>query len=152
MLQSDEQKKPDPGVLPARRSKPASLAGFPGSQTVYAGLMVFVIWTFLHMAIGSAIIPSPWQTAAHFIAIFPGTLARHLLVSLWRILTALFCSLLLGGAAGLWIGLSGRADRWITPYAVFELTPTTVFGLPGIAGTDGGEGAAGSFTPTRWRF
>jgi hypothetical protein len=38
------------------------------------------------------------------------------------------------------------------PYAVFELTPTTVFGLPGIAGTEEGEGVAGSFTPTRWRF
>ena len=38
------------------------------------------------------------------------------------------------------------------PYAVFELTPTTVVGLPGIAGTEEGEGAAGSFSPTRWRF
>ncbi len=38
------------------------------------------------------------------------------------------------------------------PYAVFELTPTTVFGLPGIAGTEEGEGTAGSFSPTRWRF
>jgi nitroimidazol reductase NimA-like FMN-containing flavoprotein (pyridoxamine 5'-phosphate oxidase superfamily) len=38
------------------------------------------------------------------------------------------------------------------PYAVFELKATTVFGLPGIAGTDGGEGSKGSFTPTRWRF
>jgi hypothetical protein len=38
------------------------------------------------------------------------------------------------------------------PYAVFQLTPTTVFGLPGIAGTEGGEGVAGSFSPTRWRF
>ena len=38
------------------------------------------------------------------------------------------------------------------PYAVFKLTPTTVFGLPGIAGTEEGEGAAGSFSPTRWRF
>ena len=38
------------------------------------------------------------------------------------------------------------------PYAVYELTPTTVFGLPGIAGTEEGVGKAGSFTPTRWRF
>ena len=30
------------------------------------------------------------------------------------------------------------------PHAVFELTPTTVVGLPGIAGTEEGEGAAGS--------
>jgi hypothetical protein len=40
------------------------------------------------------------------------------------------------------------------PYAVFELTPTTVFGLPGVAGTDEGspEGSEGTITPTRWRF
>jgi hypothetical protein len=37
-------------------------------------------------------------------------------------------------------------------YAVFELTPTTVLGLPGIPGTEEGEGAAGSFSLTRWRF
>jgi hypothetical protein len=37
-------------------------------------------------------------------------------------------------------------------YAVFKLTPTTVLGFPGIAGTEAGEGKAGSFTPTRWRF
>jgi nitroimidazol reductase NimA-like FMN-containing flavoprotein (pyridoxamine 5'-phosphate oxidase superfamily) len=40
------------------------------------------------------------------------------------------------------------------PYAVFEVTPMTVFGLPGIAGTDEGssKGSEGTFTPTRWRF
>ena len=38
------------------------------------------------------------------------------------------------------------------PYAVYELTPTTVFGLPGIAGTEEGVGSAGAFSPTRWQF
>ena len=38
------------------------------------------------------------------------------------------------------------------PYAVYELTPTTVFGLPGIAGTEEGVGSAGAISPTRWRF
>jgi Pyridoxamine 5'-phosphate oxidase len=38
------------------------------------------------------------------------------------------------------------------PYAVYELTPTAVFGLPGIAGTEEGVGSAGAFSPTRWRF
>jgi hypothetical protein len=38
------------------------------------------------------------------------------------------------------------------PYAVFELTPRTVFGLPGIARGEEGEGQAASFSPTRWRF
>jgi hypothetical protein len=34
------------------------------------------------------------------------------------------------------------------PYAVYELTPTMVFGLPGVAGTnERGEGAEGSMAP-----
>jgi hypothetical protein len=37
------------------------------------------------------------------------------------------------------------------PYAFFELIPTTVFGLPGLAGTEE-AGTAGSLSPTRWRF
>jgi nitroimidazol reductase NimA-like FMN-containing flavoprotein (pyridoxamine 5'-phosphate oxidase superfamily) len=36
------------------------------------------------------------------------------------------------------------------PYAVFELTPRTVVGLPGVAGME--DGQAASFRPTRWRF
>ena len=38
------------------------------------------------------------------------------------------------------------------PYAVYELTRTTIFGLPGIAGTEEGVGSTGAFSPTRWRF
>jgi hypothetical protein len=38
------------------------------------------------------------------------------------------------------------------PYSVFELIPTTVFGLPGVTGTDEEGGFERSFRPTRWRF
>jgi Pyridoxamine 5'-phosphate oxidase len=38
------------------------------------------------------------------------------------------------------------------PYAVYELEPTTAYGLPGITGTEQGIGSAGAFSPTRWRF
>jgi nitroimidazol reductase NimA-like FMN-containing flavoprotein (pyridoxamine 5'-phosphate oxidase superfamily) len=38
------------------------------------------------------------------------------------------------------------------PFAVFELTPATVFGLPGVTGTDEEGGFERSLTPTRWRF
>jgi hypothetical protein len=38
------------------------------------------------------------------------------------------------------------------PYAIYELVPEKVIGLPGIAGTEAGVGREGSFTPTRWRF
>jgi hypothetical protein len=38
------------------------------------------------------------------------------------------------------------------PYAVWALTPSTVFGLPGVAGTDEQGQAEAAFVPTRWRF
>jgi hypothetical protein len=38
------------------------------------------------------------------------------------------------------------------PYGVYELSPVTVYGLPGISGTEQGVGSAGAFSPTRWRF
>jgi len=37
------------------------------------------------------------------------------------------------------------------PYAVFELTPRTIIGLPGLTGMEQ-ETSEGPFTPTRWRF
>ena len=39
------------------------------------------------------------------------------------------------------------------PYAVFELVPTTVYGLPGVTGTDEqGQSTTEPVAPTRWRF
>lgn len=38
------------------------------------------------------------------------------------------------------------------PYAVWALTPDTVFGLPGVAGTDETGQAKDAIVPTRWRF
>ena len=39
------------------------------------------------------------------------------------------------------------------PYSVFELTPTTVFGLPGLTGMDKeGKRRKDPISPTRWRF
>lgn len=38
------------------------------------------------------------------------------------------------------------------PYAVWALTPDTVFGLPGVAGTDEQGQAKDAIVPTRWQF
>jgi hypothetical protein len=39
------------------------------------------------------------------------------------------------------------------PYALFELTPRTVFGLPGLTGMDRkGKRRKGPISPTRWSF
>lgn len=96
------------------------------TKTLYAGLTVLLFWTALHLTIRSAIIPSPWLTLQVTIDILP-TLMRHLAVSLGRVLSAVMIAVFLGGAIGLWIGLSNRADQWITP-VVYLLYP-----LPKIA-------------------
>jgi hypothetical protein len=38
------------------------------------------------------------------------------------------------------------------PYAIWAFTPATVFGLPGVAGTDERGQAEDAFVPTRWRL
>lgn len=97
------------------------------NKTLYAVFIVLLFWYVLHLTVGSSAIPSPYITILNFIGIFPATLSLHLLVSLGRILAAVLISLLLGGLIGLWIGLSKKADEFITPI-VYILYP-----LPKIA-------------------
>lgn len=99
---------------------------YPGIRLIYAVLCVVLIWTILHIAVGKTVIPSPWQTAVNLAALLP-EISRHLAVSLLRILAALLISTVTGTAIGLWIGLSHKADRLITPI-VYLLYP-----LPKIA-------------------
>jgi len=96
------------------------------SRSLYAGLIIVLFWTLLHLTLRSAIIPSPWLTVRTAVEILP-VLARHLAASLGRVLASLTISLALGGAIGLWIGLSSRADQWVSP-VVYLLYP-----LPKIA-------------------
>ncbi len=95
-------------------------------KTLYASLMVLLFWYLLHWTVSSAAIPSPYKTFLKFIEIFP-TLGLHLLTSLGRISAAVLISLVLGSLVGLWIGMSNRADAWVTPI-VYILYP-----LPKIA-------------------
>ncbi len=96
------------------------------NKTLYAGFIVLVFWYILHFTVSSSAIPSPFKTLINFIEISP-TLSLHLLVSLARISAAIIISLVLGSIIGLWIGMSKRADSWITPI-VYILYP-----LPKIA-------------------
>lgn len=96
------------------------------NKTLYACFIVLAFWYILHLTVSSSAIPSPFKTLLNFIEISP-TLSLHLLVSLARISAAVLISLVLGSFIGLWIGMSKRADAWITPI-VYILYP-----LPKIA-------------------
>jgi NitT/TauT family transport system permease protein len=103
------------------------LNAFLSNKTLYACLAVLLFWYILHLALSSSIIPSPFTTIINFIEIFPGTLSLHLLVSLGRIAAAVMISLLLGSIIGMWIGMSSKADEFLSP-VVYILYP-----LPKIA-------------------
>jgi len=92
------------------------------SRSLYGTLAVFVLWYVLHLMVGSDVIPEPIGTLATFVAILPGKLLVHVLVSLGRIIAAVFFSLIIGLAVGLWTGMNEKADMLITP-VVYILYP-----------------------------
>ncbi|QSX09040.1 ABC transporter permease [Alkalibacter rhizosphaerae] len=92
------------------------------SQGLYSMAIILGFWYILHVAVGSAAIPSPHETLVHFVQALPGKLSIHLLYSLGRVLTAMVVSVVAGSALGIWIGSSQKADRLITPI-VYMLYP-----------------------------
>lgn len=92
-------------------------------KTIYACLTVLLFWYAMHLAVGSAVIPSPYAAIKNFIVIFPKTIAPHLFASLGRVLAAIVFSLLAGSLTGIWIGVNKRADGYITPvlYLLYPL-------------------------------
>lgn len=98
-----------------------------GRKTLYGLFIVTLLWCILYFAVDSAAIPSPYKTLINFVKIFPGTLSRHLFVSLGRILWAISLSLIIGTALGIFIGVNSWAEELISPI-IYILYP-----LPKIA-------------------
>ena len=87
------------------------------SKTLPGALIVLVFWSILHLAVGSKIIPGPFETIAAFFELMTGKLLLHILFSLFRIMAAIVISMGIGVPLGLWIGLSKKADAVISPVA-----------------------------------
>lgn len=96
-------------------------------KTLYAIAAVVLFWYVMHIVMKTSAIPAPHVVIENFLKIFINTLLPHLGVSFLRILWAIVISLILGGAIGLWSGISRRADQFIAPI-VYILYP-----LPKIA-------------------
>jgi len=96
-------------------------------KTIYGSILILILWYILHLIIQSSIIPSPYLTIIKFFNLMKGELLIHILVSLFRILVAVIISLLIGVAAGLFLGLNEKYDDYISPM-IYLLYP-----LPKIA-------------------
>lgn len=97
------------------------------NSTLYASIIVVIFWYMLHLLLGDKLIPGPWQTAVTFVRLLGEDLLLHVGVSLFRIISAIGISVLIGVPAGLWLGLGKKADSVVSPI-VYILYP-----LPKIA-------------------
>ena len=87
------------------------------SRSLFGSLAILVLWYILHLAIGSNIIPGPFETIVTFLHLMTGPLLLHILSSILRITVAIALSMGIGIPLGLWMGLSKRADSFISPIA-----------------------------------
>ncbi|MBM7540356.1 ABC transporter permease [Amphibacillus cookii] len=91
-------------------------------RTLYAMLMVCLIWLLLHYLLQIAIIPNPIEALLTFFKLLSGELMIHLGASLLRILISIFISISIGVSIGLWLGLHYRYDQFFGP-VIYLLFP-----------------------------
>jgi len=97
-----------------------------------ATLVLLLLWQLLSWLVRSEVLPGPWSVGQALVAALPRGLARHFVVSLWRVVAGIVISMLLATPAGLVLGQSRALDRIFAPmvYIVYPI-PKIVF-LPVI--------------------
>jgi NitT/TauT family transport system permease protein len=93
---------------------------------LYSLLIILLVWTLAHYGLSKSFLPSPLATmiffAGHLQIIF-----QHLLMSFFRIFTAIVITVLLGGAVGMFTARSPKVDTWLSPLLY------TLYPVPKIA-------------------
>lgn len=91
-------------------------------KTLYASLIVILLWYLLHFIVNSAIVPTPHETIITFFLLLKKDLFLHIGASLFRLIAALLISMLIGVPLGLMLGMSKKMDSVISP-VVYILYP-----------------------------
>ncbi len=91
-------------------------------KTLYAYLIVILLWYLLHFIVNSAIVPTPHETIIVFFLLLKKDLFLHIGASLFRLIAALLTSMLIGVPLGLMLGMSKKMDSVISPI-VYILYP-----------------------------
>ncbi|MDO5659058.1 MAG: ABC transporter permease, partial [Paracoccus sp. (in: a-proteobacteria)] len=81
------------------------------------------LWVVVSMlSDNTRITPPPWQVAALiWKAAASGELWYHAGMTLFRVAASFAIAMVVGGALGLWLGRSSRADHWLNPTLVVAL-------------------------------
>lgn len=93
-----------------------------------ASVVLLIGWQLLSWALRVEVLPGPWAVLRAFVAEVPQGLARHFLVSAWRVGISIVISMVLAVPAGLVMGQSRVLDRIFSPivYIVYPI-PKIVF-------------------------
>ena len=99
---------------------------------ILATLVLLVAWQLLAWLLHVEVLPGPGTVIQAFVHAIPAGLARHFLVSAWRVVASIALAMLLAVPAGLVLGQSRTMDRFFAPiiYIVYPI-PKIVF-LPVI--------------------
>ncbi len=95
-------------------------------------LALLIVWQLLSWLLRTETFPGPWATAQAFVAAIPRGLARHFLVSGYRVIAGIALAMLAGVPSGLMLGQSPALNRFFSPilYITYPI-PKIVF-LPVI--------------------
>lgn len=99
-------------------------------KTVYGLLMLLLIWTVLHFAVQSAVIPSPFLTISFFLSNFFSVISSHLAASLLRIIVAILLSLVIGLPLGIVMGMTKIGDLILSPIVYLSYPIPKIAFLP----------------------
>ncbi len=91
-------------------------------KSLYAFVVILLLWSFLHSFIDGRIIPSPVETIEVVVTIFVPVLLPHTIASLYRVLVAVGVTLCIGVPIGLYLGGHPKVDQLVSP-VIFTLYP-----------------------------
>lgn len=98
------------------------------TRTVLVVVVLGLLWWLAALGIDRSILPPPPRVVAEMIAqIAAGSLHEHLLVSLYRVVTALLCAFVPAFILGIGAGLHRRIDEAVSPVAY------VLFPIPKVA-------------------
>lgn len=92
-------------------------------KNIYSATILILVWLMMHYFVNPFVIPNPVDVFISFIQnLFP-TLTINLFASLYRLIVAMFITISLGYIIGIMLGISKKADTYISPiiYALYPI-------------------------------
>ena len=82
---------------------------------LYGIAMIVILWWGLSFAIGSNMVPTPYDTLKELVKLFQQNFLFHIIYSFYRIMSSIAMSLLIGIPIGILLGVNKYIDNIISP-------------------------------------